>query len=151
MGTIPNDPGQEAADTHYPSSSDPAIFTLPVNGHPLHALNILSRSFSTVWSNGVNPSRCRGRGVINFMLQSSSYHSKFICNKNLNKGKWQLIYKKIKSIGLQLTLTVNCPSLKENEYQGNYNNRSQWFQRHHNTNWQQLINDHSPLYLAGRQ
>ena len=47
------------------------------------------------------------------MLQSSSYHSKFICNKNLNKGKWQLIYKKIKSVGLQLTLTVNCPGLKE--------------------------------------
>ena len=49
MRSIPEDPGQDAADTHYPSSSDPATFALPVNGHPLPDAYILPMSYSTVW------------------------------------------------------------------------------------------------------
>ena len=118
MRTIPNDPGQEAADTHYPSSSDPATFTLPVNGHPLHALNIPSRSFSTVWSNGATPSRCRGRGGYH-RFHAASFITSFA------------IYTIWPSIEKQISVDIyEHKSIGEDQYHGNCNNRSQWFQRH---------------------
>ena len=96
-----------------PSSSDPATFTLPVNGHPLHALNILSWSFSTVWSNGATPSRCRGRGGYHRFhhIIRNLYNMTF--NREANVSRYIRTPNRLEKINITVIVTIDHNDSKD--------------------------------------